>query len=126
MKTNKEKLEILRAAIEVLQEDIDDIDVVVVKTRSKGRGGRSQTLFNKNESKVRELHAQGYHNAGIAREMDIPRSTVNDWMTKMGLVSNQFSRNTPGYRSRTRTLSGTRMQQTVPRNLYTEIHKNEQ
>jgi hypothetical protein len=121
MRTNKEKLEILRAAMEILQEEIDDIDVVVVKTHRKKRVG---TMFKKYEPRVRELHALGYHNAGIAREVGLNVSTVRDWIYKMGLVSNRVSSDSPGYQSRTRTLSGSRMKQTVPRNLYREANKN--
>tara|TARA_Y100000310_G_scaffold160146_1_gene159862 strand:- start:2650 stop:3021 length:372 start_codon:yes stop_codon:yes gene_type:complete len=122
MRTKKEKLKILRAAMEILQEEIESLDVVVVNTQGKKRVG---TLFKKYESKVRELHAQGYHTAGIAREVGRNPSTVREWLVQMGLVSNRVSRDSPGYQSKRRTLSGTRMQQTMPRNLYREANKNE-
>lgn len=122
MRTKKEKLKILRAAMEILQEEIENLDVVAVNTRRKKRVG---TLFKMHESRVRELHAQGYHVAGIARVMNLSPSTVHDWMAKMGLVSNRVSRDSPGYQGKKRTLSGTRMQQTIPRNLYREANKNE-
>ena len=64
-RSNKQKLEILRAAMEIIKEVIDDTDVVVVKTAKRKK--RVGTLFLTHEAKVREMHAQGYHNAAIAR-----------------------------------------------------------
>ena len=120
-RNRKQKIKILRAAMDILQEEIESLDFVVVNTHRKKRVG---TLFKRHESRVRELHAQGYHTAGIARELGRNPSTIREWLTRMGLVSNRVSRDSPGYQSRKRTLSGTRMQQAIPRNLYREANKN--
>ena len=122
-RSNKQKLEILRAAMEIIKEVIDDTDVVVVKTAKRKK--RVGTLFLKHEAKVREMHAQGYHNPAIARELGLNGSSVSEWIRNMGLTSNKVSNDSPGYISKSRTLSQTRARSAPPRNLHREQNQDE-
>ena len=89
--------------------------------RDKEELGKILKLKNELAAQSKSLSLRDY---GFRPDGSRADRTMGEVCNKMGLVSNRVSSDSPGYQSRTRTLSGSRMKQTVPRNLYREANKN--
>jgi hypothetical protein len=53
--------------------------------------------LDKVRNEIINLHGQGYHAAAIARTLNLPSSSVQDWLKRLGLKPNKVGKDSPGY-----------------------------